>query len=294
MEQQIENFIFFLQVERGLAKNTLLAYRQDLQGFSEYLVQVKSSWERVNRDTLVGYMENLRNQGRAASTIARQMAAIRSFYHFLNAEQLLLDDPTLTLEAPRLGKKLPHVLSVNEVDRLLAQPRVSRSGGVRDKAMLELLYTTGLRVSELISLNLDDVNLENGFLRCMGKRSKERVVPVGRVAVGWLQEYLSRARGKLTPDQEQNALFISHLGTRMTRQGFWKLIKGYARSAGITKEITPHTLRHSFATHLLEHGADLRSVQEMLGHANIATTQIYTHLTRSHLVDMFKKSHPRA
>lgn len=241
MEQQIENFIFFLQVERGLAKNTLVSYRQDLQGFSQYLLQAKTSWEKVNRDILVGYMEKLRNQGRASSTIARQMAAIRSFYHFLNAEQLLLDDPTVTLEAPRLGKKLPHVLSVNEVDRLLGQPRVSKSGGVRDKAMLELLYATGLRVSELISLNLDDINLENRFLRCMGKRSKERVVPVGKVAVGWLQEYLSRARGKLTQDPEENALFVNHLGTRMTRQGFWKLIKGYARSAGITKEITPHT-----------------------------------------------------
>lgn len=295
MRQEIDSFIFFLQMERGLAKNTLDAYRRDLNDFSAFLQRFKvKGWNQVRREEILKYLADLYQRGHAPSTVSRRTAAIRSFYRFLQAEQLTGEDPASALEAPRRGRKLPRVLSVAEVDRMLSQPRVDDSGGLRDKAMLELMYATGLRVSEVTGLNLDDVNIEAGYLRCLGKRSKERVVPLGRVAGWWVEEYLRKARGKLTQNRKETALFVNRLGRRMTRQGFWKIIKRYTRRAGINKNISPHTLRHSFATHLLEYGADLRSVQEMLGHADIATTQIYTQINRSHLIEVFKKSHPRA
>ena len=203
-------------------------------------------------------------------------------------------DPTDDLSSPKLERKLPRVLTVDEVEKLLNQPDTSTPAGIRDKAMLEVLYATGIRVSELVSLNLDDIELDEGFVRCIGKGSKERVVPMGEIAINALRSYLSKGRPKLVSNPGENALFLNHHGRRLTRQGFWKIVKKYAAQLGIRKEITPHTLRHSFATHLLENGADIRAVQEMLGHADISTTQIYTHVTKDRLKDVYARSHPRA
>jgi len=292
--QYIDEFIHYLAVERGLAENTLESYRRDLTQFARYLEGSLDSFPRVARGAIMGYLVSLQKQGKASATISRHLAAIKSFYHFLFREGLLDYDPTANLESPKLEKRLPRVLSVAEVDLLLRQPETQKPRGQRDKAMLELLYATGVRVSELVSLNVDQVNLEVGYVRCFGKGSKERIVPLGSVAAENVAEYLRRARVKLNPSAGETALFLNHHGRRMTRQGFWKIIKQYARQAGIKKKLAPHTLRHSFATHLLENGADLRSVQEMLGHADITTTQIYTHLTRSRLTEVYRKTHPRA
>jgi len=295
MQKTVENFIHYLAIERGLSPNTLSSYHQDLDQFYKYLQGVQvGSWNEVSQGVILGYINALQKKGRASTTISRHLAALKSFYHFLFSEGEVPKNPTTSLEMPRLHKKLPQVLSVSEVDLLLSQPKAGNYTGLRDKAMLELIYATGLRVSEMVSLNITDINLEGGYLRCFGKGSKERIVPLGSVACQYIEEYLSKSRVKLTQGRQEDTLFVNHHGRKMTRQGFWKILKQYARSAHIQKPITPHTLRHSFATHLLENGADLRSVQEMLGHADIATTQIYTHLTKSHIKDVYNRSHPRA
>lgn len=228
------------------------------------------------------------------STISRNLAAIKSFYQYMVRERYLEKDPAAAMESPKLEKKLPRILTIGEVEQLLKQPDGLLPTGLRDKAMLELLYATGIRVSELISLHISDVNLELGYIKCYGKGAKERIVPLGSIAARCVQEYLSKGRGKMVRSYEEPALFVNHHGNQLTRQGFWKIIKKYALEANIQKEITPHTLRHSFATHLLENGADLRSVQEMLGHADISTTQIYTHVTNKHLKEVYDRTHPRA
>ncbi|NLK52083.1 MAG: site-specific tyrosine recombinase XerD [Syntrophomonadaceae bacterium] len=295
MEKTVENFIYYLSIEKGLAPNTLTSYQLDLQQFYRYLQELQvGSWKEVSQGVIQGYIYSLQKKGRATSTISRHLAALKSYYQFLFTEGEVSRNPTSTLELPRLNRKLPQVLSVEEVDLLLNQPRIHTAIGMRDKAMLELLYATGLRVSEMIDLNLGDLDLEAGYLRCWGKGAKERIVPLGKVAVHFIEEYLAQARGKLVQGGFEVAFFVNHHGKRMSRQGFWKILKRYARKAQMDKPITPHTLRHSFATHLLENGADLRSVQEMLGHADIATTQIYTHLTRSHLKEVYTRAHPRA
>lgn len=295
MHKTMENFIHYLAVERGLSPNTLDSYQQDLQQFYKYLQGVKvDSWQEVSQGDILGYVYSLQKKGRASTTISRHLAALKSFYHFLFSEGEVAKNPTKTLELPRLHRKLPQVLSVSEVDLLLSQPKLDNPAGIRDKAMLELLYATGLRVSEMVSLKLEDINLAGGYLRCFGKGSKERIVPLGKVARYCLEEYLVKARGKLTQGRSEQSLFVNYHGKTMTRQGFWKIVKQYAKRARIEKPITPHILRHSFATHLLENGADLRSVQEMLGHADIATTQIYTHLTKSRLKQVYDSTHPRA
>jgi len=250
--------------------------------------------EQADKNVIMSYLFQLQLEGRSPATISRRLAATRSFYKYLVSEDILSKDPTADLESPKLVQKLPRVLTVEEVDVLLGQPLISEPPGIRDKAMLELLYATGIRVSELVSLNLEHINLESGFIRCFGKGSKERIVPVGDVAVRFLKEYLARGRSRLIKAGKTPALFINQHGRRLTRQGFWKIIKKYALKAKIYKEITPHTIRHSFATHLLENGADLRSVQEMLGHADISTTQIYTHLTKQRVKEVYNRTHPRA
>jgi integrase/recombinase XerD len=247
-----------------------------------------------SRNTILAYLTNLQSKGRAVSTISRNLAAIKSFYQYLVRERYLDKDPAANLESPKLEKKLPKILSIAEVEELLKQPNGSMPAGMRDKAMLELLYATGIRVSELISLNISDVNLDMGYIKCYGKGAKERIVPLGSIAVKCVQEYIHKGRTKLVRTYEEPALFVNHHGNRLTRQGFWKIIKKYAQEANIKEDITPHTLRHSFAAHLLENGADLRSVQEMLGHADISTTQIYTHVTKNHLKEVYDKAHPRA
>ncbi|WP_366922421.1 site-specific tyrosine recombinase XerD [Metallumcola ferriviriculae] len=291
----VEEFLHYLAVERGLAENTLSSYHRDLHQFLEWLKErdIKSV-EAVHRNHIMAYLLKLQQKGRAPATVSRHLAALKSFYHFLTRESAVEKDPTINLDSPKLAKKLPHVLSPDEVVALLDQPDTGKKAGLRDKAMLELLYATGLRVSELMALDVPHLNLELGFVRCFGKGAKERIVPMGSVAARCLNEYLEKGRNKLIKHFDEPALFVNQHGRRLTRQGFWKLLKKYAVDAGINKDIAPHTLRHSFATHLLENGADLRAVQEMLGHADITTTQIYTHLTKSRIKEVYDETHPRA
>lgn len=296
MKKLIHEFINYLSVERGLAMNTLESYGRDLRQYSQFLDQDEdeSNLDAVSRTTIINYLVHLQTQGKATATIARRLAALKAFYQFLVRENRIKADPTANLESPKLEKRLPRVLTVKEVERLLAQPEPAHAAGMRDRAMLELLYATGIRVSELVSLNVNDVSLDMGYIKCSGKGSKERIVPLGTLAIQSCREYLAPARNRLIKDREETALFVNHHGHRLTRQGFWKIVKKYADDAKIDKEITPHTLRHSFATHLLENGADLRSVQEMLGHADISTTQIYTHVTKGRLKEVYARTHPRA
>ncbi|HWI61635.1 MAG TPA: site-specific tyrosine recombinase XerD [Symbiobacteriaceae bacterium] len=295
MKKLIHEFINYLSVERGLAVNTLESYGRDLRQYSEFLeTDDETALDSVSRNTIVNYLLYLQSQGKATATIARRLAALKAFYQFLVREKRINADPTANLESPKLEKRLPKVLSVTEVERLLAQPDSGQPAGIRDRAMLELLYATGIRVSELVSLDVTDVNLEMGYIKCEGKGSKERIVPLGSLAIQSCRDYLGSARSRLVREREEQALFVNHHGHRLTRQGFWKIVKKYADDAKIEKEITPHTLRHSFATHLLENGADLRSVQEMLGHADISTTQIYTQVTRGRIKEVYAKAHPRA
>jgi len=293
----IEEFINYLSAERGLALNTLESYGRDLRQYRRYLekgAEENASLESASSKMIMAYLSQLKKEGKAAATIARRLAALKAFYQFLVHEKELDRDPTADLESPKLEKKLPRVLTVKEVELLLRQPDASTPGGLRNRAMLELLYATGIRVSELVSLNVGDVHLDMGYLRCIGKGSKERIIPVGSMAIRSLREYLEKGRPRLVRNESTRALFVNHHGHRLTRQGFWKIVKKCARQAKIKKKITPHTLRHSFATHLLENGADLRSVQEMLGHADISTTQIYTQLTQGRLKEVYARTHPRA
>lgn len=297
MELHIKDFMHYLIVERGLAKNTIESYQRDLVKYVQYLKHVEqlSSVNDVTRVNILSFLKHLHEQNKSSKTIARHIASIRAFHQFLLREKAAEQDPSVHIETPQLERKLPKVLSAGEVDALLSIPNLNTPFGVRDKAMLELLYATGMRVSELMNLNLDDVHLTMGFIRCFGKGSKERIVPIGRMAAEAVEAYLTQARPLLVKKQkDEPALFVNHHGKRLTRQGFWKILKKLALEAKIEKELTPHTLRHSFATHLLENGADLRAVQEMLGHADISTTQIYTHVTKTRLKDVYNQFHPRA
>jgi integrase/recombinase XerD len=295
MERILKDFIYYLSVERGLADNTLDSYQRDLKKYLQFLKKHDvDNFNITSRKIISQYLLEQREKGLAPSTLTRNLASIRSFYNFLLKEQVIQENPAAELESPRTEKKLPRVLSFKDMELLLEQPETREIIGMRDKAMLELLYATGIRVSELVSLGLNNVNIKMGFLRCEGKGNKERMIPLGSVAIKSLQEYLQYARNKLLKQKDEKALFINQHGKRLTRQGFWKILKKYALKAGISAEITPHTLRHSFATHLLENGADLRSVQEMLGHADISTTQIYTQITRRKIKEIYDQTHPRA
>ncbi|PZE22015.1 site-specific tyrosine recombinase XerD [Paenibacillus xerothermodurans] len=296
MNNELQRFNQFLVNERGLSPNTLESYERDI---AQYLAFLKQQDIQSLKDTkklhISNYLIHLKQLGRAAATQSRTMVSIRAFYQYLVRERLLEHDPSLYMETPKLEKRVPTVLTIGEVEALLDAPHTETPNGMRDKVMLEVLYATGIRVSELISLNVDNLNLDMGFIRCAGNSLKERIIPLGGIAADYAAAYLKTMRPRLLkPDKAEDALFINHLGTRITRQGFWKIIKRYAADAQITAEITPHTIRHSFAAHLLENGADLRSVQEMLGHADISTTQIYTHVTRSKMKEVYDSSHPRA
>ncbi len=295
MQSYLEIYSNYLTVEKGLSKNTLESYSRDLKKFSNFLKEREvTEPAQVDRNLIGSFLGEMKKCGHATSTISRTIASIRSFFNFLLDEGVIEANPALELESPRIDKKLPRVLTNREIDRLLEQPRLNEHNGLRDKAMLELLYASGIRVSELVSLNVTDFDPRVGFLRCRGKGMKERIVPVGSSAINYVNEYLHSARARLCKNNGETALFVNHHGNRMTRQGFWKLLKKYAYKSKIAGDITPHTLRHSFATHLLENGADLRSVQEMLGHSDISTTQIYTQITRRKIKEVYDKTHPRA
>ncbi len=295
MRKKLKDYTDFLTVEKGLSVNTIDSYRRDIDTFIAYAEKNKiKNVLDVNRQVIVQHLGELKNKGRATSTISRTIASLRSFFNYLLHEGVIDSNPALDLESPKIEKKLPRVLSTEEVEILLKQPKTGEHNGARDKAMLELLYASGIRVSELVSLDINDFEPKVGFLRCKGKGMKERIVPIGSVAINCVNDYLNNSRSRLSRKNGEKALFVNHHGCRLTRQGFWKILKKYARQCSLNGEITPHTLRHSFATHLLENGADLRSVQEMLGHSDISTTQIYTQITRRKIREVYNKSHPRA
>ncbi|MGB2705313.1 MAG: site-specific tyrosine recombinase XerD [Candidatus Omnitrophota bacterium] len=294
MLELVDQFLDYLSVERGLSQNTVKSYRHDLARFTEYLAsrRIGKIKEATRRD-VSKYLYFLKDKALASNSIARNLAAIKVFYRFLVAERIIKEDAAAALESPRLVKGLPEVLNTSEVARMLEVPDKRDSLGVRDKAVLELMYATGMRVSEMTDLLLGNLNLDVGFIRCKGKGGKERIIPVGRQAKFAMEKYLEKSRPKLSGSPEDKHLFLSRLGRKISRQSLWKMLKKYARTAGIKRKISPHTLRHSFATHLLEKGADLRSVQEMLGHADISTTQLYTHINKARLKGIHRKYHPR-
>jgi integrase/recombinase XerD len=290
----IDSFLTMIAVEKGLAKNTVEAYGRDLVRLSEFLVaQSVASWEETQTLHLRSYLSSLRRKGLSARSIGRHAVTVRRFYGFLETEGVINENPVPAFHQAAGGRKLPQTLSAHDVRKLLAQPDPQELLGVRDQAMLELLYATGLRVSELIALQMQQINFQGNFLTVKGKGSKVRAVPFGKWARQKLLDYVNSARRRLSKGRASVFVFINRSGRPLTRQGFWKLIRGHALAAGIEKRVTPHTLRHSFATHLLEGGADLRSVQSMLGHADISTTQIYTHVNGARLKEVHRRHHPR-
>ena len=301
MREDIESFLTYLAVEKGFSENTLVAYRNDLYQLANFVEEeatklgLTPSWVSFSRQGMLSYLLNLKERNYAATTVARKVAATKSFFRFMVAEKNIKDNPTQNLSSPKVGKSLPKPISISQVRRLLEQPaKSSAPEAKRDKAILELLYASGMRVSELVSLNLGDIDTEGGYVRCFGKGHKERLIPIYKQAASTVEEYINEARPHLAHDDNERALFLNRRGERLTRQGLWQILKGYAKAAELDKEVTPHTLRHSFATHMLSGGADLRSVQELLGHVNISTTQVYTHLTTEHVRRTYEKSHPRA
>jgi integrase/recombinase XerD len=301
VKEAIDSFLDYLAVEKGFSENTVAAYRNDLHqlaGFVEEEAAKRGTippWAAFDRQSMMSYLLDLKGRGYAATTIARKVAAIKSFFGFMVADGMMKYNPTEGVGSTKVGKSLPKPISIAQVHRLLEQPaKLSTPEAKRDKAMLELLYATGMRVSELVSLDLPDLDTEGGYVRCFGKGHKERLIPIYERAVLALKDYLSGVRPRLVRSSEEKAVFLNRRGERLTRQGLWQILKGYAKEAELGVEITPHTLRHSFATHMLSGGADLRSVQELLGHANISTTQVYTHLTTEHIRRAYEKSHPRA
>ena len=294
MEELILNFGSYLSEEKQLSANTLESYNRDIRQYTLYLVENQIDlFKSTNKTTIITYMIYLQKLGKATSTISRNLASIRSFYQYLLLKKMVEADPTNNLESPKTEKKLPSILSLKEIDTLLNQPEEDSPKGIRDKAMLELLYATGIRVSELISLNINDLNIDMGYIRCYNN-NKERIIPIGSVAMKALKDYLEIHKEQFTNFKEDSPLFMNVQGKRLTRQGFWKIIKSYTKKANIQKKITPHTLRHSFATHLIQNGADLKSVQEMLGHSDISTTQVYMNLSKNKIKEVYNKTHPRA
>ena len=295
MDDLLDSFLSYLVVEKGLSENTLESYGRDLKKF---LLFIKSrgisSAREIKYGDILDFMTRSREEGLNATTIVRSMVSVKQFFKYLLAEKVLSEDPTAHIKTPKMKKAIPGVISLDDVESILGAPDESTPEGLRDAAMLEILYATGIRVSELIGLKLNDVNFELGFVVVYGKGSKERVVPIGDKAREKLLSYLRDSRPSLLKGREAKALFVTRRGAGMTRQGFWKIIKAQALKAGVTKKISPHTLRHSFATHLLERGADLRTIQVMLGHSDISTTQIYTHVESERLKEIHKKYHPRS
>lgn len=296
MRAQVDEFLHYIAVEKGYSRHTVSAYRNDLSQFSDHLNGEQiASWQGISRSHILGYILYLKDREYAQSTIARKVASVKSFFHFLVTDGVLTDDPTATVDSPPIGRHLPRPLSVAEVDRLLAEPAKSASPrAVRDTALLELMYATGMRASEVIRLDVNAINLGDSTVRCMGKGSKERILPLYPRAEQALSAYLEDSRPRLLRDRSERALFVNHRGGALTRQGLWLIVKAYAKAAGIEEVTTPHVLRHSYATHMLDGGAGLREVQQLLGHANISSTQIYTKVSTRRQRRVYDEAHPRA
>lgn len=293
MEKQVKLFLDFLKDDRKLSDNTLQSYRRDIEQYEKYVSDNKINYLKVTEETILEYMEYLREENKKESTISRSLASIRSFYQYLIRVKKIKKDPTMTIESPKISKRTPNILTSKEVELLLDQPKDVDLKGTRDKAMLEFAYATGMRVTEMISLDIDDVKLDEGYVVCRG-RSKSRNIPLGSMSLKALKEYIDDARPYLIRDESEEALFVNVNGTRLTRQGFWKIVKYYKEQAHIEKDITPHVLRHSFATHLLQNGADLKAIQTMLGHSDISSTQVYMQFQDPGIKNEYKKAHPRA
>lgn len=301
IKADIDNFLNYLIVEKGFSGNTKEAYHNDLTQLAEFADRCLANrnaqqlWDNFNRQDMLSYLLDLKERKYAVTTVVRKLAAAKSFFSFLVDENKVRQNPTENIESPKVGKPLPGAISVSQVKLLLEQPtKTNAPEAKRDRAMLELLYASGMRVSELINLNIGDLDCNEALVRCFGKGSKERIVPIYPQAAKTAAEYINEIRHRLLRDESEKALFLNRRGERLTRQGLWQILKEYARQAGLSDMVTPHTLRHSFATHMLNGGADLRSVQELLGHANISTTQIYTHLTSEHIRKAYDSAHPRA
>ena len=293
MEKQLKLFFDFLENEKKASNNTLQSYKRDIKQYENYLAQKQKSYTEVTAKEMKEYIENLKEIGKKPSTISRNIASIRSFYQYEVKNKTLKEDPTEGIQSPKVEKRVPSILTSNEVSLLLEQPQGTDLKGIRDKAMLEFAYATGMRVTEIISLNVEDVNLEEGYVVCKNG-TKQRTIPLGNISLKALKEYVTTARNVLIKKDETKALFVNINGSRLTRQGFWKIIKYYKEQAHISKDITPHVLRHSFATHLLQNGADLKSIQAMLGHSDILSTQVYMQFQDDSLKDIYRKAHPRA
>lgn len=292
-EHLVMEYLAHLRIERGLSDNTLVAYEQDLSQFTHYRKEANLQLAEIEPRHILDFLLKIGGSELSPRTRARKVAALRGFFQYLIDEHFIDNDPTGDLESPKFSLTLPDVLTISEVDKLLTAPTLDKPAGYRDRAILEVMYGAGLRVSEVLDLDLGDVD-ELGYVRCMGKGEKERIVPIGRTALKAIAVYVEAARPRMVKNPRESALFLNSRGGRLSRQFVWKMLKKYAKDCGLTQDISPHTLRHSFATHLLQNGADLRAVQEMLGHVDISTTQIYTHLTKSHLRDVYLKTHPRA
>jgi integrase/recombinase XerD len=289
----IDQFLNYMRVERGVSENTIEAYGRDLRGLADFVEKEGASCKKIDINILTNYITYL-SERLSRRSLARNISAIRTFFKFLVLEGVIQENPARFLEVPKVSKTLPGILNEHEIELLLNQPSASTPIGIRDKAMIELLYATGVRVSELVHLKISDVDLNVGYIKVKGKGAKERFVPIGEKAVSVLKEYIEKARSKFDKKRGSPYLFLNNRGKPFSRQGFWKMLKSYAKKAGIKKRITPHIIRHSFATHLIKNGADLRSVQMMLGHSDISTTQIYTHIDRSYLKEVYNRCHPRA
>lgn len=296
MEEQVTDYLHYLLIERGLSGNTRKSYQRDLEQYLAFLHKQKiTTWQNVDRFTIIAFLQFLQDEKKSAATITRMVTSLRRFHQFLRQERYIDHDPMQHIESPKKVQKLPDTLNINEVERLIEAPDTKKVLGIRDRAILEIMYATGLRVSELIGLKLNDLHLSMGLLQTTGKGDKERIVPLGDMAIQWLETYLDEARPLLCQKHpEEEHLFVNSHGKGLSRQGIWKNLKALVLKAGIMKKVTPHTLRHSFATHLLENGADLRTVQELLGHADISTTQIYTHITKKRMAEVYKQYFPRA
>ncbi|MCA6766339.1 site-specific tyrosine recombinase XerD [Enterococcus hirae] len=295
MNEEINDYLHYLTIERGLSLNTRKSYERDLLQYLHYLEDEQiTSWQDVDRYVVINYLEKMHDEKKAPATVTRMITSLRRFHQFLRQERLTDHDPMQHIDTPKKVQKLPSTLSLTEVERLIETPDTTKNLGIRDRAILEVMYATGMRVSELVGLKLSDLHLSLGLVQTLGKGDKERIIPLGDYAIQWLERYLDEARPLLVANPSETQVFVNHHGTGLSRQGIWKNLKQLVREAGIDKEVTPHTLRHSFATHLLENGADLRTVQELLGHADISTTQIYTHITKKRMTDVYKQHFPRA